>query len=439
MSFTGKFRWMSALFAALFTPALLRAQEAAAPAAPKLDTGDTAWVLMSCAMVLLMTPGLALFYAGMVRKKNVLSTMMQSMFMMSLISVLWVWYGYSLAFSPGHSIGGFIGTFDMTWLKGVSNTVACSLAPTIPHSVYMAFQMMFAIITVALISGAVADRLKFSAWVAFAVLWSSLVYNPVAHWVWSPNGFLLLKGALDFAGGTVVHIISGVSALTACLILGKRKGHGDENMLPHNMTYVLLGTGLLWFGWFGFNAGSALGANGIAATAFVNTNSAAAAAALAWCMIEWIRNGKPSALGFASGAVAGLVVITPAAGFVTVKSALTMGLLVSLVCYGAVFLKEKLGYDDSLDAFGVHGIGGTLGAILTGVFADPSVNSMVTKTGWELVKIQLEAVGWSWLIAIVGTVVLLKVVDAIFGARVSSKEEELGLDLTQHSEAGYEI
>jgi len=380
---------------------------------PKLDTGDTAWVLVSCAMVLLMTPGLALFYAGMVRKKNVLSTMMQSMFMMGLISVLWVWYGYSLAFSPGHSMGGFIGNLDFMWLHGVSNTEASPLAPTIPHSVYMAFQMMFAIITVALISGSLADRLKFSAWVAFAVLWATLVYNPVAHWVWSPNGFLLKMGALDFAGGTVVHIISGVSALTACLILGVRKGHSSENMLPHNMTYVLLGTGLLWFGWFGFNAGSALGANGTAAVAFVNTNSAAAAAALGWSVIEWIRNGKPSALGFASGAVAGLVVITPAAGFVTVQSAVVMGLIVSLVCYGAIFLKEKLGYDDSLDAFGVHGVGGTLGAILTGVFASPAVNPVVTKTGWELVKIQLQAVGYSWLIAIVGTVLLLKIVDGI--------------------------
>ena len=429
-----------AVLALLVLPALASAQEVTVPlAAPKLDTGDTAWVLISCAMVLLMTPGLALFYAGMVRKKNVLSTMMQSMFMMGLISILWVWYGYSLAFSPAHSMGGFIGTFDMTWLNGVSSTEASPLAPTIPHSVYMAFQMMFAIITVALISGSLADRLKFSAWVAFAVLWAGLVYSPVAHWVWSPNGFLLKKGVLDFAGGTVVHIISGVSALTACLILGARKGHSSENMLPHNMTYVLLGTGLLWFGWFGFNAGSALGANGTAAVAFVNTNTAAAAAAMGWSIIEWIRNGKPSALGFASGAVAGLVVITPAAGFVTVQSAVIMGFLVSLVCYGAIFLKEKLGYDDSLDAFGVHGVGGTLGAILTGVFASPLVNSAVTKTGWELVKIQLEAVGYSWLIAIVGTLILLKIVDGIFGARVSSRDEELGLDLTQHSEAGYEI
>ncbi|MES2202387.1 MAG: ammonium transporter [candidate division FCPU426 bacterium] len=438
MTSTGKIR-LGALAASCLLPALAFAEEAAAPAVPKLDTGDTAWILVSCAMVLLMTPGLALFYAGMVRKKNVLSTMMQSMFMMGLISLIWVWYGYSLAFSPGHSMGGFIGNFDFLWLNGVSSSTASPLAPTIPHLVYMAFQMMFAIITVALISGSVADRFKFSAWVAFAILWSTLVYNPVAHWVWSPNGFLLAKGALDFAGGTVVHIISGVSALTACLILGPRKGHGKENMLPHNMTYVLLGTGLLWFGWFGFNAGSALGANGIAAVAFVNTNTAAASAALLWSLIEWVRNGKPSALGFASGAVAGLVVITPAAGFVSVQSAAIMGLLVSLVCYGAIFLKEKLGYDDSLDAFGVHGVGGTLGAILTGVFASSAVNPVVTKTGWALVMVQLEAVGWSWLIAVVGTFVLLKLVDAIFGAKVAPREEELGLDLTQHSENGYEI
>lgn len=420
----------------MFVPAFLRAEEAAAAALPKLDTGDTAWVLVSAAMVLLMTPGLALFYGGMVRKKNVLSTMMQSMFLMALISIQWIFYGYSLSFTP---TGSILGNFDFLWLNGVSNTASMVLAPTIPHSVYMAFQMMFAIITVALISGAVADRMKFSAYCVFALLWATLVYDPICHMVWSPEGYFFKKGALDFAGGTVVHIISGVSALTACLYLGARKGHGEENMLPHNMTYVLLGTGLLWFGWFGFNAGSALSANGTAALAFVNTNTAAAAAALGWSLIEWIRNGKPSALGFASGAVAGLVVITPAAGFVTVKSAVLMGLMVSAVCYTAVFLKEKFGYDDSLDAFGVHGIGGTLGAIMTGVFADPAVNAAVTKTGWELVKVQFQAVGVSWMVAIVGTLVLLKIVDLLFGARVPSKDEELGLDLTQHSEAGYEI
>jgi len=298
---------------------------------------------------------------------------------------------------------------------------------------------MFAIITVALISGAIADRIKFSAWIVFSILWSLFVYSPVCHWVWSPEGFLFKRGALDFAGGTVVHILSGVSALVACIMLGKRKGHGDENMLPHNMTYVLLGTGLLWFGWFGFNAGSALSANALAALAFTNTNTAAAMAAIVWAGLDWIRNGKPSALGFASGAVAGLVVITPAAGFVTVKSSMVMGILVALVCYGAVFLKEKFGYDDSLDTFGVHGVGGTLGAVLTGVFADPAVNAAVTTTGWPLVKTQLQAVGCSWVIAIVGTVALLFVVDKIFGARVSSRDEELGLDLSQHSEAGYEI
>ncbi len=425
-----------------FLGALLASAAHAADPAPapwKPDTGDTTWILVSSAMVLLMTPGLALFYAGMVRKKNVLSTMMQSMFMMGLISLVWVIYGYSISFHPSNTLGGFLGGLDWMWLEGVSSNLAAPLAGTIPHTLYMLFQMMFAIITVALISGAIADRIKFSAWVVFAILWSTFVYSPVCHWVWSPEGFLFKMGALDFAGGTVVHIISGVSALTAALYLGGRKGHGQENMLPHNMTYVLLGTGLLWFGWFGFNAGSALGANGLAATAFLNTNTAAAAAALAWSILEWIRNGKPSALGFASGAIAGLVVITPAAGFVTLKSAIVMGLLVSLVCYGAVFLKEKFGYDDSLDAFGVHGVGGTLGAILTGVFADPAVNSVVTVTGWALVKIQLIAVGYSWAIAIVGTLVILFIVDKIFGARVSSRDEELGLDLSQHSEAGYEI
>lgn len=435
-----RIRDLALLLLAALAPLGLGAEEAAKAAeAWKPDSGDTTWILVSSAMVLLMTPGLALFYAGMVRKKNVLSTMMQSMFMMGLISLVWVIYGYSLAFTPVNNLGGFVGGLDWMWLEGVLSDAAAPLAGTIPHTLYMLFQMMFAIITVALISGAIADRIKFSAWVVFAILWSTFIYSPVCHWVWSPEGFLFKKGALDFAGGTVVHIISGVSALTASLYLGRRKGHGEENMLPHNMTYVLLGTGLLWFGWFGFNAGSALGANGLAATAFLNTNTAAAAAAMAWAGIEWARNGKPSALGFASGAVAGLVVITPAAGFVTLKSAVIMGLLVSLVCYGAIFLKEKFGYDDSLDAFGVHGVGGTLGALLTGVFATPAVNSVVTVTGWPLIKVQLEAVGYSWAIAIVGTLVLLFVVDKIFGARVSSRDEELGLDLSQHSEAGYEI
>lgn len=429
---------LAAAVLALMAPAALLADTAAAaPAAPKLDTGDTAWVMISTAMVLLMTPALAFFYGGMVRKKNVLSTMMQSMFLMALVAVQWVIFGYSLSFGGE---GKFIGDFSFAWLNGVANDTGAPLAATIPHSIFMMFQATFAIITMALISGAIADRFKFSAYVLFALLWTTLVYDPICHMVWSPKGYFFEKGALDFAGGTVVHIISGVSALTLAFLVGKRKGHSDENMLPHNMTYVLLGTGLLWFGWFGFNAGSALGANAIAATAFVNTNTAAAAAALMWCIIDWARNGKPSALGFASGAVAGLVAITPAAGFVTVKSAIVMGMGVSVVCYIFVLAKDKLGYDDSLDAFGIHGVGGTFGALALGFLADPKVNSVVTNTGWNLFKIQFHAVAVSWGLAIVGTIVIYTLVKFIFGgARVSKRDEELGLDLTQHSEAGYEI
>jgi Amt family ammonium transporter len=435
------FKGALAALAAFACPSFMHADTAAAvvAAAPKIDSGNTAWVLISTAMVLLMTPGLALFYGGMVRKKNVLSTMMHSFFMMGLVSIQWVLIGYSLSFGAGSSLGGYMGSLANLGLAGVGIAPHPVLGTTIPQLVFMAFQMMFAIITVALISGAVADRIKFSAFVIFALLWTSFVYDPVCRWVWNPEGFLFKAGALDFAGGTVVHIISGVSGLTACLLLGKRKGHGQENMLPHNMTYVLLGTGLLWFGWFGFNAGSSLAADGIAALALVNTNTAAAAAALTWSILEWGRNGRPSALGFASGAVAGLVVITPAAGFVTPLSAIIMGILVSLVCFTAVFIKEHLGYDDSLDAFGVHGVGGTLGAILTGVFATPAVNAVVTVTGWPLVKVQLQAVSYSWAIAIVGTSVILGLVHFLLGGRVTERDEELGLDLTQHSEAGYEI
>ena len=432
---------VAAALLALGTPCFAYAEATANTliSTPKIDTGNTAWVLISTAMVLLMTPGLALFYAGMVRKKNVLSTMMHSFFMMGLVSIQWVLIGYSFSFGAGSTLGGYLGGMANFGLAGVGAAPHPVLGTSIPQLVFMAYQMMFAVITVALISGAVADRIRFSAFVIFALLWTTLVYDPVCRWVWNPEGFLFRKGALDFAGGTVVHIISGVSGLTACLMLGKRKGHGQENMLPHNMTYVLLGTGLLWFGWFGFNAGSALAADGIAALALVNTNTAAAAAALTWSMIEWGRNGRPTALGFASGAVAGLVVITPAAGFVTPMSAILMGIMVSIVCFTAVFLKEKMGYDDSLDAFGVHGVGGTLGAILTGVFASSAVNPAVTQSGWPQVKIQLEAVAYSWGIAIVGTLVILGLVHFLLGARVNRRDEELGLDLTQHSEAGYEI
>ena len=400
-------------------------------AADEINAGDTTFIMISAAMVLLMTPGLALFYGGMVRKKNVLSTMMKSFFMMALITVQWVLVGYSLAFSPQESsmFNNLIGGFEWVGLKNVG----MEANGTIPHYVFMVFQGMFAVITVALISGAVAERIKFSAFVAFALLWTTLVYDPVCRWVWGPGGFLGGDGAMDFAGGTVVHIISGVSGLVACIVLGARKGLQDEDMLPHNMTMVLLGTGLLWFGWFGFNAGSALAANGTAALAFVNTNTAAAAGALAWGMLEWARNGKPSGLGVASGAIAGLVVITPAAGFVTPMGALAMGLLVAPVCFGAIFLKNKLGYDDSLDAFGIHGVGGAFGAIILAFFA-----TGVSDTGAQ-VLIQSKAVILTAIYAAVMTWLLLKAVSFIFGGRVSRRDEELGLDITQHGEAGYEV
>jgi Amt family ammonium transporter len=434
------------LLAALCVPLHLAAETAAAPVPAPVDpfsAGDTAFLLLSSALVLLMTPGLGLFYGGMVRKKNVLSTIMQSYLMMALISVAWVCVGYSLAFSPAGHLGNAIGGLGFGMLKGVGLGVNPDYAPTIPHLLFMAFQMKFAIITVALISGALAERVKFSSFLLFALLWSLLVYSPVCRWVWGPNGFLKLKGALDFAGGTVVHILSGFSALTAAVLLGKRKGLGEENLLPHNTTMVMLGAGLLWFGWFGFNAGSALQANGLAVLAFVNTNTAAAMATLTWIAVEWWHTGKPTALGAASGLVAGLVAITPAAGFVTTESALILGALVSPVCIFAVNLKNKLGYDDSLDAFGVHGVGGTFGALATGVLATKAVNS-AGADGWlagnpGLFSIQLQAVAVTAAVAIVGTVILFKLVDALLGMRVSHRDEELGLDLSQHSEAGYEI
>jgi Amt family ammonium transporter len=406
---------------------------------PLPNAGDTAFVLIASAMVLLMTPGLGLFYGGMVRKKNVLSTLMHSFLMLAVISVLWVVVGYSLAFSPNGQLGNLVGNLDFAMLHGVTGAVAPDYAATIPHLVFMAFQMKFAIITVALISGAIAERVKFSSFLLFAVLWSLAVYSPVCRWVWGPHGFLKEKGALDFAGGTVVHILSGFSALTAAILLGRRKGLRSENMLPHNTTMVMLGAGLLWFGWFGFNAGSALQANGLAAYAFVNTNTAAAAAMLSWLAMEWWMHGKPTALGAASGCVAGLVAITPAAGFVTPASALLLGALVSPICVLAVGLKRKLGYDDSLDAFGVHGVGGTFGALATGVLATKAINAAGADGGWAQLGIQAQAVAITAAFGVVGTFVVFKVVDALIGFRVSRRDEELGLDLTQHSEAGYEI
>ena len=418
---------------------------AAAPAPPpKIDTGDTAWVLTSSALVLAMTaPGLALFYGGMVREKNVLGTIMQSFIILCLISVQWVLWGYSLSFGPDH--GGFIGGLDWIGLKGVAmDQPNADYAATIPHQAYMIFQCMFAVITVALITGAFAERMKFSSFLVFALLWATFIYDPLAHWVWAKGGWLGTtggKGALDFAGGTVVHISSGVSALACAFVLGKRKGYGKENMAPHNLPMTVLGASMLWFGWFGFNAGSAVSAGALATSAFVVTNTATATAALAWMVAEWIYRGKPTVLGAASGAVAGLVAITPASGFVGPLSSIAIGAGAGIFCYIAVILKSRLGYDDSLDAFGVHGIGGTWGALATGLFASKLINSGGADGFFfgnpGQVWIQLIAVLASWGLAFFGTLIILKLIDWTMGLRVSNEDEQVGLDLSQHEERAY--
>ncbi len=421
---------------AFFTALLLAPLAALAEEAPAIDSGDTAWVLASSALVLLMTPGLALFYAGMARSKNVLSSMMHSFVAMGVMTIQWVVIGYSLSFADGNS---FVGGLDYLFLEGVGN--APQEGSTIPHSVFMIFQGMFAIITPALISGALAERVKFGAYVVFIVLWGTLVYDPICHWVWGPGGWLGAEGALDFAGGTVVHISSGVSALVLALFLGRRIGFPQTAIKPHNLGLTLLGAGLLWFGWFGFNAGSALAADGTAANAFVVTHVCAAAGAIAWCIVEHLHRGKASALGFASGAVAGLVGITPACGFVGVAGALAIGFTVSPVCYGAVVLKGRLGYDDSLDAFGVHGVGGTWGAILTGVFAVSAIGGTagLLEGNATQVWIQVKSVIATAVYAGGVTAVLAYAIDATMGLRVTEDEERQGLDLALHGETGYDI
>lgn len=399
-----------------------------------MDSGDNAWLLASAALVMLMTPGLGFFYAGLVRRKNVLATIMHSFFILCLISVVWVLWGYSLAF--GKDVGGLgiVGDLSMVGLRGVGMEPLDG--STISHYTFMAFQMMFAIITVALITGAFAERQRFKAFAIFAVLWSTLVYSPIAHWVWG-GGWLAELGALDFAGGTVVHISSGVSALVAALVIGKR--FGDEPIDPHDISMTVLGAALLWFGWFGFNAGSALVADGLAAVAFVNTNTAAAAAALTWMTLSWIRAGRPSVLGAAVGAVAGLVAVTPAAGFVTPMAALLIGVGAGILCELAVHLKEALGVDDALDVWAVHGIGGTWGAIATGIFAVATVggaSGLIDGNPGQVVT-QIIAVVVTWVYAGVVTFVLLKVIDLTIGLRVSEEEEAEGLDATQHGEIAY--
>ncbi len=398
-----------------------------------LSAGDTSWVLTSSALVLAMiVPGLALFYGGMVRSKNVLSTMMHSFISICLVSVVWVFWGYSLAFGP--DVGGMVGNLDLVGLAGVGPEP--TEGSTIPHLAFMVFQLMFAGITVALISGAIAERMKFSAFVLFAILWVTCIYAPLAHWVWG-GGWLAGLGDLDFAGGTVVHISSGVAALTCALVLGKRRGYGTDNMSPHNLPFTVIGAGLLWVGWFGFNAGSALAADGIASSAFVATQVAAAAGALAWLGVEWGYRGTPTMLGAASGAVSGLVAITPAAGFVGPVSAILIGLGGGAICYLGVFLKNKMGYDDALDVLGIHGIGGTWGALATGLFASMGGGTGLFFGNPEQVGIQAVGVGATWIFAGLGTFIILKIVDGVVGLRVSQEEEVLGLDLTQHSERAY--
>ena len=424
------------LFFGLVTPNLALAADTAA----KVDTGDTAFVLFSAALVLLMTPALALFYGGMCRSKNVLSTIMQSFFTIGLISVQWVLFGYSLAFGP--DIQHFIGNLDWIGLSGVTNAPNPDYAATIPHSAFMIFQGMFAVITPALITGAFAERMRFPAFVAFTLIWTTLVYDPVAHWVWGIGGWLREMGVLDFAGGTVVHIISGVSGLVICLMIGKRKGYGTEAMRPHHLPMTVLGAGLLWFGWFGFNAGSALAANEIAANAFMVTHVSAAAATLSWVIAEWKIHGKPTVLGAVSGGVAGLVSITPAAGFVTALSAVAIGLLGGIICFLSVsMIKIRFGYDDALDAFGVHGVGGAWGALATGLFASKAVNEagadgLLYGNPAQFAS-QFVGVAVSCLFALLMTVLIMKSLALFMKIRVEESQENWGLDITEHGERGY--
>jgi Amt family ammonium transporter len=411
----------------------------------KIDAGNTAWVVVAAALVLFMTPGLSLFYGGMVRAKNVLAMLMQNFFCLGLVSVLWAVCMYSLTFSGRN---GFIGNFNLAFLEGAAKIGPTRLPLTIPPLTFSGYQMMFAIITPALITGAIADRLKFSAWFWFVGLWALLVYTPVAHWVFSPVGWLAKRGALDFAGGTVVHVNAGIAALAVVLVIGKRKGWPGHPAPPHSLPLTLLGTGILWFGWFGFNAGSALAANGIAAQAFMNTNLAAAAAMLGWLLPERIRGKHATTLGAASGAVAGLVAITPCAGFVTSWAAMVIGFLAGVLCFFAVSMKFKFGFDDALDVVGVHLVGGLLGSLLLGLFATKAVNPAVTRQGalmaggdWSLMGRQLLAVGATLVWSFVATIVIVKVLDWVMpgGIRVSDEDEQMGLDLTQHSEVGYSL
>ena len=414
---------------------------ASAPAAAKIDPGDTAWVLICTALVMLMTPGLAFFYGGMVGRKNVLGVLMQCMILLCIVSVQWVIYGYSLAFGPGK---GFWGGFDWVGLAGVGLEPYKAYSATIPHQAFMIFQAMFAIITPALIVGAFAERMKFSAFVVIMILWATFVYDPVCHWVWGVGGWLREMGALDFAGGTVVHINAGIAALMTAIVIKKRKGVNHKSILPHNLPFTVLGTALLWFGWFGFNAGSALAANGLSVNAFVVTNTAAAAAGLTWAFIDWIFNDKPTMLGTATGAVAGLVAITPAAGYVSAMSAIVIGVMVSVFCFLAVaWIKPKFGYDDALDVFGVHCVGGIWGALATGLFASKAINPDGANGLFfgnpKQFLIQLVAVLVVAAYSFVVSYIIYKLVDLVMKVRVPERDETLGLDLTQHHENAYTV
>ncbi|MDP4088124.1 MAG: ammonium transporter [Bacillota bacterium] len=403
-----------------------------------LNIGDSSFLFTSTVLVLLMTPGLALFYSGMVRSKNALSTTMHSYVTMAIVSIQWIIIGYTLAFGGDH--GGLIGGLNFFGLNGVGIAPNADYAGTIPHSLFMMFQMMFAIITPALISGAYAERFRFPAFLAFTLLWTTLVYDPVAHWVWGVGGWIRNLGALDFAGGNVVHISSGVTGLVIAIVLGKRRSL--KSVRPHNLPLTILGVGLLWFGWFGFNAGSALAFNDVAMNAFITTNTAAAAAGLSWMFAEWIVNKKPTALGFGSGVVAGLVAITPAAGFVTPVSSILIGLLGGAICFYSVnFLKRKFGYDDALDAFGCHGIGGTWGGIATGLFATKAVNSngadgLFYGNAHQLL-VQIIGIAATYVYAIAGTLIILGIIKLFTNLRATSDEEDLGLDASQHGESAY--
>ncbi|MEN6576932.1 MAG: ammonium transporter [Phycisphaerales bacterium] len=415
---------------------------AAAVAQATVDSGDTAWLLISSALVMLMTPALAFFYGGLVRRKNMLSVLMQCLMILCLISLQWVVFGYSLSFGPDK--GSLIGGLDWAFLRGVGMEPNADYAATVPHQVFMMFQMMFAVITPALIIGAFAERMKFSALCVFTLLWTTFVYDPVAHWVWGVGGFMRQWGALDFAGGTVVHINAGMTALAAALVLGRRQGYPDGISPPHNLPFAVLGAGLLWFGWFGFNAGSALGSGGLAGSAFMATHIAAATAGVTWALLDWYKHKKPTTLGMITGMVGGLVSITPAAGFVTPVGAICIGIGAGVIPWFAVtYIKAALGYDDTLDAFGVHGVGGIWGAIATGIFATKAVNPAgadgLLYGNPVLLWVQVKAVAVTIVYSFMVGIVLLKLVDVFMKLRVGEHEERVGLDLTLHREAAYTV